>query len=299
MKKSVIVGIPAYNEEKSIKNILESLINQKVNTFLLQKIVVYSDACSDNTNTIVKKIKIPLINIIESKQRSGKTHAIKELLKYASHKKADFLIIIDSDLLITDNYLLEKLLEKIISESTVAAVSGTAIPVKPQLLIEKVNNFGFELWQKIIESSKEKELYFKSSDPLIVLRINSFIEERIKDFNYMHDEFYYLFCRKYGHSFIFEPNAIVYYRLPKTLKDYQNQMTRYLSTHMSDHERKLLNDNSYKFSIKEKLLKFIVHLRTNFFIGSVYLILQTYMHILTTMNSKNFKNTWGHISSTK
>src|SRR6185369_6129054 len=112
-KPRVVVGIPAHNEERSIKKTLQASLNQKRDNFLLKNIVVYSDGSTDKTNKIVSEEKNKLIKLIPSNKAHGKTHGIKQLLKYASEKKADFLIIIDADLIIINNNIFNYLFNKI------------------------------------------------------------------------------------------------------------------------------------------------------------------------------------------
>jgi dolichol-phosphate mannosyltransferase len=127
MKLSII--IPAYNEEKRIKNTLESLVE----TFNHQcEILVVSEG-KDNTNVIVKEFSkkadnVKLIN--DSKERLGKGGAFK---KGAAFSKGEIVVLLDSDLPVP---VLD--VEKIISfvgEVDVAVASrnveGTTILVYP------------------------------------------------------------------------------------------------------------------------------------------------------------------------
>ena len=48
-KLTVTIGIPAYNEEANVRNLLVSLLAQKETNFKLQEIIVVSDGSTDKT----------------------------------------------------------------------------------------------------------------------------------------------------------------------------------------------------------------------------------------------------------
>jgi len=92
MKLSVI--IPAYNEEKTIEEIIKKVFG--VELFIEKEIIVVDDKSTDKTLEILKKIqsKYNLI-LAENSKNLGKGGAIKTGLKKAS---GDFVIIQDADL---------------------------------------------------------------------------------------------------------------------------------------------------------------------------------------------------------
>ncbi|GIW65681.1 MAG: hypothetical protein KatS3mg094_200 [Candidatus Parcubacteria bacterium] len=81
--------IPAYNEEKYIKNTIESLKN----TNLIDEIIVIDDASTDKTFEIIKKIKG--IKIIKNYKNLGKTKCILRGLKSSS---GNTILLVDADL---------------------------------------------------------------------------------------------------------------------------------------------------------------------------------------------------------
>ena len=90
MKLSIL--IPAYNEEKTIKDVIDSV--KKVNLGKIKKeIVVVDDGSKDNTAKILKKIRG--INLVIQKKNSGKGFAIRTAINHAT---GDFIAIQDADL---------------------------------------------------------------------------------------------------------------------------------------------------------------------------------------------------------
>lgn len=96
--RTLTIGIPAYNEEKNIENLLKSIQSQIYSTVSLNHIIVICDGCTDRTVEIVKKIgyKDSRIKIIESKVRSGKAEALNKLYKESN---TDYLMTIDADVI--------------------------------------------------------------------------------------------------------------------------------------------------------------------------------------------------------
>lgn len=95
-RKTVTIGIPAYDEEANIKNLLKSLLVQKGQNFILERIIVISDGSSDNTIAEAGKVKNNLIELINHKKNLGKIRIQNEILKKS---KSDILIILDADVI--------------------------------------------------------------------------------------------------------------------------------------------------------------------------------------------------------
>lgn len=96
-KMSII--IPAYNEEKVIKNTIESLIETK---YPKKEIIFVDDGSTDNTFSIASnyKNKIKILH----KENGGKASALNYALVYAT---GDIIVIVDADTIIGRNSLKE------------------------------------------------------------------------------------------------------------------------------------------------------------------------------------------------
>ena len=82
------IGIPAYNEEKNISEIIKNL--QKITN----KIIVCDDGSSDSTATIAKEMGAL---VIKHETNLGYGAAIRSIFLKAREEKSEFLITLDSD----------------------------------------------------------------------------------------------------------------------------------------------------------------------------------------------------------
>src|SRR5258708_3629060 len=101
MKKlTVTIGIPAFNEEKNIVNLLKSIAKQKGNLFIIKKIIILCDNCTDKTADkafeFAKNYKN--IHIILDNERKGKVARLNQLYTL---NKSDVLITFDADIVLS------------------------------------------------------------------------------------------------------------------------------------------------------------------------------------------------------
>ncbi len=92
MKISII--IPCHNEEKTIKKLLNKVLEVQLPENWKKEIIVVDDGSNDNTKNILKKYK-DKVKIIFKNKNEGKGAALKEGLKHAT---GDYILIQDADL---------------------------------------------------------------------------------------------------------------------------------------------------------------------------------------------------------
>ena len=91
--KSVLIIIPAYNEEKSILNVVSNIKKVKTNNYLIDYIII-NDGSSDNTKKVCLDNKL---NFIDLPNNLGIGGAVQTGYKYDYYKKYDIAIQIDGD----------------------------------------------------------------------------------------------------------------------------------------------------------------------------------------------------------
>lgn len=93
MKLSVI--IPLFNEEKTIKNILEKVKEVKLPKGIEKEVIVVDDGSTDNSVSMVQSLKLKDVKLISHKKNMGKGAGVRTGLDAAS---GDLVIIQDADL---------------------------------------------------------------------------------------------------------------------------------------------------------------------------------------------------------
>jgi len=88
----VSVVIPVYNEEKYIRQCLDSVISQSMDDSLYE-IIVYNDGSTDGTEEILKEYKKHCILVTESRNH-GVAYAINEAIALSS---GDYIRILGAD----------------------------------------------------------------------------------------------------------------------------------------------------------------------------------------------------------
>src|SRR5216684_2939034 len=87
--------IPIFNEDKTIKKILELVKAVKLPNGLKKEIIIVNDGSSDRTLTILKNLRDKKLKILNHKHNLGKGAAVRTGIQNAA---GDILVIQDADL---------------------------------------------------------------------------------------------------------------------------------------------------------------------------------------------------------
>ena len=90
-RSAVSVIIPAYNEEKTIGNIIAGAISIMDALLLPYEIIVINDGSTDHTGLIASKHKA---TVLSNEKNRGKGYSIRKALQ---HARGDIVVTIDSD----------------------------------------------------------------------------------------------------------------------------------------------------------------------------------------------------------
>ena len=105
--RKISVIVPAYNEEKKIVGVINSLFNS--NSF--DQIICVNDGSTDNTLQLLKKFKkITLINL---KKNHGKGYAIGKGIEKAH---GEIIVFIDADKSGFNNKLIQQLIQPLLNK---------------------------------------------------------------------------------------------------------------------------------------------------------------------------------------
>lgn len=97
LPKTLSVVIPAYNEERTIKEVVRKVAVSVHLKEILQEIIIVDDCSSDRTPEITQQLTqiYPLVKVIRHHRNQGKTQALKTGFK---HIQGDIAIVQDADL---------------------------------------------------------------------------------------------------------------------------------------------------------------------------------------------------------
>jgi cellulose synthase/poly-beta-1,6-N-acetylglucosamine synthase-like glycosyltransferase len=126
-KLSISICVPAFNEEKNIKQILDALLMQETQRIIINKIIIASSASTDNTDAIVEQFskQYPQIVLIKQQQRQGKASAINACLNIIF----DEILVIESADTIPDRKCIENLCLPFLYDKQIGMVGGAPHPV--------------------------------------------------------------------------------------------------------------------------------------------------------------------------
>ncbi len=135
-RATLSVGIPAYNEERNIEALINTIIRQKQKNYTLDKIYVVCDGCTDNTTYIIKRLskKIKELELVERPVRSGKVTALNTIYQL---NKSDLILTIDADLVFANDDDINHMVNKIVSDVRINFVGPRHVPVPSKTLMGK------------------------------------------------------------------------------------------------------------------------------------------------------------------
>ena len=293
--KTLTVGIPAYNEEANIAYLLEDLLQQKKDGFILERIIVSSDASTDNTDPIVRTFSDRGIDLISSKKREGNAQRQNQIFEVST---SDIVVILNADVLLADENFLKKLITPLLNDAADLTSSSyktignknffstlleTSVQIK-HFIYSALKN-GNNIYNCYgVSRAFSKRMYS-------MLRFTSSIGE---------DAFSYLFCIQHKMKFIYVPETFVFIKVPDNLSDHQKQSLRFIQS------KKLLEK---EFGTKETQREYMLPIGLLLRSVSIYFIRQP-LHVLLyvciflsmlvkSFFTKNMKNTWDIAKSSK
>lgn len=97
--RDVLVGIPVYNDEKTIAGCLDSVLHQAGRLARVKAVVVVASGCTDRTVEIVrnKRRSDGRILLVEEEARLGKASALNKIFNLFDFDSYDYLVVTNGD----------------------------------------------------------------------------------------------------------------------------------------------------------------------------------------------------------
>lgn len=227
----VSIGIPAYNEEANIGNLLDCLLKQELpEDVKLDEIIIVASGCNDRTVDIVREYQknSESIKLVVEEERKGHASALNLIFERA---RGNVIAIGCADTLPTPKAI-AYLVEPFKKSSDVGAVVGRAVPINDTRNVWGYIahlTFTWLYYPNILMVDFEglcavrKELV----EPVPLNMINT---ERYVD----------AVVRQKGFRVVFAPKAITYTKQPDNLRDFINQRRRNIFGHLQQKEMNIV-----------------------------------------------------------
>lgn len=296
-KHTVSIGIPVHNEAANIKYLLQSILRQKNNEYVLEKIYVTCDGTTDGTDIIVTELSKEDTRIVlrNDGKHKGKMKRLMEMYKV---NKSEYLAIFDGDVVLGSAHVLENLLKKF-TDNNIVVVGANNRPLPTTSAVGKLVNTASHIWYLARKSYKNGDNVNCIRGCCMVLENNfaksiKFPKGLISD-----AQFIYFFTKSLSKKFYFADDAIVYYRKPTTINDYLSQSHRAVSeVSKLSHIFGDYVSYEYEIPIKYKILALSsMFLHSPFYtISSIlFIYLMRYYPYNESMNN----GLWKRVNSTK
>lgn len=292
-RKTITIGIPAYNEAANITTIVQKLLLQKEIGFHLEKIIVVSDGSTDDTVARVRAIEDSRVVIQSDKKRIGKSARLNQLFRTI---KSDILILVDADIIIKDNRLLAKALENTdIAKAGIVGVNACPLPARK--FFEQTIEAGVSVMKRIAKRWRNGDNYLSFKGCFLVLDGKFAKSIHMPDSLVNNDAYLYFAALEKGYMPAYAEKCVVYYRSPMVLADQVKQSSRYQSSReeLTHYFKRNWNDEYnpplaiVTKSVLQSLIKDPLYLAG--YIGIFFLT--------KVQKQKNIKSIWSIASSTK
>jgi glycosyltransferase involved in cell wall biosynthesis len=225
----VTIGIPTFNEEKNILNLLRCLERDISKDYIIIEVII-SDDSSDNTPELVcNYIKNSSLNIKleHHDSRRGAAAAWNEIFDKST---GDIVVLYDADILLEDSCT-QQLVSTIREGVGLCASNPKPVPVKG--LVNNASIF-ISSWLRSIRKNRLSKYTAMGR----ALSIRSNLAEKI---SIPHDIIaidLYLQCKvlEYGSYVVYNDDAVVYFSPAKSMSDFASQIIRAVGGYKQIHK---------------------------------------------------------------
>lgn len=246
----VTIGIPAYNEEANIGELIAHLLSQNGSGYKLDRIIVSSDGSTDRTVAIVNSINDKRVTLIDNKKRAGLGRGLNQIVKEAN---SEVLVLVDADIAIEDKSFINKLIEPVTKDEK--DLTSCKIKEKnPQNFIERTLYVSMRLKENLFESYRGGDNLFTCHGPARAMSKKMYKKIFFPE-GKGNDMYSYLYAKANGFFFKYVRNISVYYKLPGNMEDHKKQSLRFFAS--IDSQRNYFSDDLLESETKIRLPSYI------------------------------------------
>lgn len=219
-KKKLTIAIPAYNEEVNIVNLLKSILSQKMERYILEKIIVMSDGSRDSTVKNAKQVKSKKIIIKNFSDRAGKNFRINQVFK----QNKNTIVVLDADIKVIDKHFIAKLCDPILKGFDLTSCYVDYL--KPKNTFEKVLGVSIDIINEVFTKQNNGNNVYTCRG--VGRAFSASLAHKINFPGVAGDDAYsYFYCKKNNYKYYFVKNAKAYIRLPNNVTDHIKQSSRF------------------------------------------------------------------------
>jgi cellulose synthase/poly-beta-1,6-N-acetylglucosamine synthase-like glycosyltransferase len=220
----VSIAVPAYNEERNIAQLIDSLRTQRTQHAEIVEIVVIASGCTDRTAAIVRERQsragIPIV-LLDEAERRGKVAAINTYLS-ERHPDVDAVCLCSADLLVTRD-VIEKLVCCLRDNPDVGMCGGRPMPTNGMgTFTGEATRFLWQMHHRVAqESPKLGELIMIRANLAGHLPQQCAVDEASLE---------QMVCRD-GYRLAYVGDAVVHNHGPETFREFLRQRRRIAAGH--------------------------------------------------------------------
>lgn len=221
---NVTIGIPSFNEEKNILNLLRSIVKQKSEHFAICEIII-SDDSSDNTIGLIEQFadsSEAAIRCLHHSSRMGVGNAWNEIFRNA---KGDVIVMYDGDVIPHEDSI-QELLSAL--RGRVALAISNSKPVGSTSIAGRAATY-ISSWLRCVRIKGLSQYTAIGRG----LSIQTAVAKQITIPSHIIAVDLYLECRVLESKLdiAYNDQAVVYFRPPDTIADFNSQVLRSLEGH--------------------------------------------------------------------
>ena len=293
-KPSVTIGIPAYNEEKNILHLVNELRRQNHEGYVLERIIVVSDASTDRTDELVRKKSNELL-LIRNEKRLGQSASQNKLAELAD---TDILLLLNADISIRDNNFISKIINPIIKNPQVGIVGAGMTSLEGETVVEKIIKSSHDFKSKLYVKINNADTVY-----LCCGRARAISKKLYKKIIWPNDcpedSYSYFFCITNGMKFVYEEKANIFFRSPANVEDFVKQGKRFEGgkAKLRKHFDEQIIAEKYSIPKATLIQELIKYIAVDFMLAIGFLFFSVYVRVLPK-NGINY-STWDISASSK
>lgn len=219
---TVTVGIPAFNEERTIHSLLRQVTSQREGKGIeMREIVVLSDGSTDGTSEIVQKLSSmdDRIRLSAHERRQGMSAAVNDIFRLA---RGDILLVMNADASLDSSDAVARMGDVLVPVAERRMCMVDIFPAPATTLVGKAGYFSAKLRSCVVPVRPfyAFRVCFGLTRPL-------FSRIRIPDGVIAAEAYVFLECLKMGAKVTYLKDVTVSYHEPSTLRDFLNMRIRY------------------------------------------------------------------------